>query len=212
METEYLFAIGAVVIFIVVMILFFNKDARVKRALRKAPKLSIGDFTDGAEARLVGEVRLLEELSSPLSKRPCAHYHLKVEQNKRSGNSNRWVKIIEDTRTVDFIIDDGTGRAIVETGQSKVAVVKDSHARSGTFNDASFDLEELLTHYGKTSTGFLGFNKSIRYHEGVIEAGERVAVFGRGRWTKDSSGKRQLVINKPAESMVLISDDPSTVG
>ncbi|MBW2702574.1 MAG: hypothetical protein JRF33_17280 [Deltaproteobacteria bacterium] len=212
MEIDFLFAIAAFVIFIVGLVIFFNEDARIKRALRKVPKLSIGDFTDGAEARLVGEVRLLDEFFSPLSKRPCAHYHLKVEQNKRSGRSSRWVTIIEDTRTVDFIIDDGTGRAIVETGQSKVAVVKDSHARSGTFNDASFDLEELLMHYGKTSTGLLGFNKSIRYHEGVIEAGEKVAVFGRGRWIKDASGKRQLVINKPAESMVLISDDPSTVG
>ncbi len=67
-------------------------------------------------------------------------------------------------------------------------------------------------HYGKTSTGLWGFNKAIRYNEGVIEAGEKVAVFGRGRWIKDSNGKRQLVINKPAESMVLISDDTSTVG
>jgi len=57
----------------------------------------------------------------------------------------------------------------------------------------------------------LGFNKTIRYHEGVIETGEMVAVFGKGQWIKDSSGKRQLVISKPTETELLISDDPSTV-
>ena len=203
--------IGVVVIFIIVMALLFNKDARVKRALRKAPRMNIGDFTNGAIARLVGEVRLLEEFASPLSKRLCAHYHIKVEQRRSSGKNSHWATIIDEARTVDFIVDDGTGRAIVETGQSQVAVVKDSHARSGTFNDATDDLEQLLQHYGKSSTGFLGLNKTIRYKEGVIEAGEMVAVFGKGQWIKDGSGKRQLVINKPGETMVLISDDPKTV-
>ncbi len=210
MEIGIFLVIAIVVIAIIVLALFFNEDARVKRALRKAPVMSIGDFKNASEVRLVGKVMLLEEFTSPLSKRPCAHYHIKIEQRRSAGKSSHWVTIIDDTKNVDFIIDDGTGRAVVETGQCQVAVVKDAHARSGTFNDATPELKELLQQFGESSAGFLGFNKTLRYREGVIEAGEMVAVFGKGQWIKDSGGKRQLVIGKPAETMVLISDDPST--
>lgn len=209
-ELGIFFIIAIVVIAIVVLIVFFNQDARVKRALRRVPLVRIVDFSDGAEARLVGKVLLLEEFCAPLSGRPCAHYHLEIEHRRSSGKSSHWVTIIDDAKTVDFIVDDGSGRAIVETGQSQFAVVRDANARSGTFKDATPELEKLLQQYGESSSGLLGFNKTLRYREGVIEAEEMVAVFGKGQWIKDSGGKRQLVISKPAETMVLISDDPST--
>lgn len=112
---------------------------------------------------------------------------------------------------IAIVDDDGGGRAIIETGQSQFAVVRDANARSGTFHDATPELEQLLQSRGESSTGFLGLNKTLRYREGVIEEGERVAVLGRGRWIKDASGKRQLVISKPAQTMVLVSDHPSTL-
>jgi len=190
---------------------YFSKEQRIKRALRKAPRLTVGDFAEGTEAKLVGAVRLLDEFSSPLSGRACAQYHVKVEQLRSTGKSSHWRTIIEEERSVTFVLDDGTGRAVVEAENAHFAVVKDARFRSGTFKDADPVLERFLANHGTKSTGLLGFNKKLRYKEGVIEEGEQVAVYGRGVWEKDDSGKRQLVIRRPHEGPLLVSDDPSTL-
>jgi len=53
MEIGIFLVIAIVVVAIIVLVLFFNEDARVKRALRKAPVMSIGDFKKASEVRLM---------------------------------------------------------------------------------------------------------------------------------------------------------------
>lgn len=195
----------------------FHKDQRrFKRTLRNAPILTVGDFADGTEAKLVGKVRLLAEIRSPLTGRPCAHYHVAVEVRgiPSEENVSSWSNFIEEKKTVDFVLDDGTGRAIVEAEDAQISVVKDAHLahfRPGTFNDATPQLESFLVKHGRKSTGLFGFNKGLRYEEGVIEEGELVTVFGRGVWENDGSGTRRLVICKPRDGHLRVSDDPSTL-
>ena len=81
---------------------------------------------------------------------------------------------------MDFVLDDGTGPAIVEVEDAQISVVMDARFRSGAFNDATPQLESFLAKHGWKSTGLFGFNKSLRYAEGVLEEGESVTVFGRG--------------------------------
>lgn len=200
-----------VVLAIIFLAWFYSKDVRIKRALRKAPRLRIGEFNEGVEGKLIGEVRTLEDFNAPLSGRPCAHYHVKVEHHRSRGKSSHWVTLVEESRSVTFVVDDGSGRAIVEAEQAEIAVVKDAHFKSGTFKDADPTLESYLAAHGHSSTGLLGFNKKIRYREGVIEEGELVSVYGQGSWEKDSTGKRQLIMRSPSEGSLLVSDDPSTV-
>lgn len=192
---------------------FLKDQRRFKRTLRKAPILTVGGFADGTEAKLVGKVRLLAELCSPLTGRPCAHYHVKVEvrhiPSRESGGS--WSNFIEEEKTVAFVLDDGTGRAIVEAEDAQISVVEDAHFRSGTFNDATPQLESFLAKHGRKSTGLFGFNKGLRYAEGVIEEGESVTVFGRGAWENDGSGTRRLVISQPRDGQLRVSDNPSTL-
>ena len=190
---------------------FFSKDQRIKRALKKAPRLTVSNYHGGTEAKLVGRVRLLNELASPLTGRPCAHYQVKVDEHRSSGKSSHWHNIIKEERSVTFELDDGTGRAIVEAENGQIVVVKDAHFRSGTFNDATPLLENVLSRHGCRSTGLFGLNKGLRYNEGVIEQGEVVAVFGRGVWKKDASGTRRLFMIQPQEGHLLVSDDPSTL-
>ena len=49
---------------------------------------------------------------------------------------------------MDFVLDDGTGRAIVEAEDAQVSVVMDAHFRSGAFNDATPQLESFLAKHG----------------------------------------------------------------
>jgi hypothetical protein len=191
----------------------FHKDQRrCKRTLRKAPILTVGGFADGTEAKLVGKVRLLAELCSPLTGRPCAHYHVRVEVWRiPSQESGGWSNFIEEEKTVAFVLDDGTGRAIVEAEDAQISVVEDAHFRSGTFNDDTPQLESFLAKHGRKSTNLFGFNKGLRYAEGVIEEGESVTVFGRGAWENDGSGTRRLVISQPRDCQLRVSDNPSTL-
>ncbi len=191
--------------------LLFNRDARIKRSIKRVPRVEIKDFSDGTIGRVVGQVRLIDETSAPMSGRPCAQYHLVIEQRRSSGRSSHWVTLVDEQRMVDFVVEDGSGRAVVDTTGAKVAVVKDAKARSGTFNSATPELEALLARHGHDSTGFLGLNKTIRYQEGVIEEGEMVAVCGLGRIERQAGSHRgQLLIGPTAEGTVLVSDHPST--
>jgi hypothetical protein len=80
---------------------------------------------------------------------------------------------------VPFAVDDGTGRAIVNPGQARVALVVDHSTSSGSFDDATGVEEGFLARHGMKSTGWF-FNRTLRYREGAIEVGERVSVLGRG--------------------------------
>ena len=44
------------------------------------------------------------------------------------------------------------------------------------------DYKILLKSYNITSTGILGFNKSLRYKEAIIEIGEQITVAGIAKW------------------------------
>ncbi len=211
MEAVMVIGVAVVVLGVLIGTLLFNRDARIKRALRKAPLVRVADFAEGSTGRVVGKVRMLEEHTAPLSGRPCAHYHLFVQVRRSSGRSSHWVTLINEHRMVDFVVEDETGRAAVETAGARIAVVKDAKARSGLFNSASPELQALLEARGHSSKGLLGFNKAMRYSEGVIEEGELVAVYGRASYQRQpGDSRRTLVIGPPDQGSVLISDHPST--
>ena len=60
----------------------------------------------------------------------------------------------------------------------------------------------------------MGFNKTIRYKEGVLEKDEQVAIYGKGKWTKASALNLPerygniLEITAPEGENVYLSDDP----
>ncbi len=91
-------------------------------------------------------------------------------------------------------------------------MVFDAKFSSGTFNDPSNRLIQYLEQFGKESTGMLGFNKTLRFREGILEIGEKVAVLGEGRW-KDVyepdlpvSFGRVLYIQATKEMPIFLSD------
>lgn len=208
-------AIGIVIF----SIAFFNKNARIKRKLKKARIKRVSSFYTNDVAKVVGKVEFVDEpIRAPLSGRECSYYHIIVEQQKSSGKSSHWHTIINETRQCKYLIRDGNSYAFVEDGNLKSYIVKDKKFRSGFLNDATPELERYLRQHGKTSENLLGMNKTIRYREGILENGEQVAVYGKGRWKEaDQLGLpeaygRVLVISAPDNEAVYLSDDPSTLG
>jgi hypothetical protein len=148
-------------------------------------------------------------------------YEATVEQYRSNGKTGSWRQVAREVKGIPFVLDDGSGRAIVDPSGARVAVDIDMTTRSGTFDDATPVEEEFLSRHGLRSTGWV-FNKSLRYREGVIEIGETIAVMGQGvrEPDPDAVGKvggyrtgppTRLRLGGSARHPILLSDAPDTL-
>lgn len=221
MNLDILIPIGFLLLFGGVMIAksYFSRKAVVRRKLKKAVDVKISDFLTGDIAKIVGHVEIAgDALIAPLSGRKCAYYHVLVEQLVSSGKSSYWKKLIEEEVSGTFVIRDGRYRAHIDRGSNlKTYLIQDKEYSSGLGNNATERLENYLQANGTESENWLGFNKKLRYKEGVLEQGECMAVVGRGEWRfaremslRESFGKI-LVISSTDKEPVYLSDDPDVI-
>lgn len=168
---------------------YFSPDQVRLRELAGVDVTAIGDARDGDVVRITGVLRAARDrelLRAPLSGRRCAHFDVKVLERVSSGKRSDMVERFCETASQPFVIEDASGRrAYVRTDRFVCVITRDESQRSGTFQDATPEMEALLARHGHTSTGFLGFNKGFHYQEGVLEPGERVTVLGKARWEDD---------------------------
>jgi hypothetical protein len=199
-------AIFAGVILLIVVGWYFSPNQKIWRALRQAPVIPIRDVPEGQPARITGQVHLWgQPLYGPLTGRPCAYYEVTVHQYRSRGRSGSWVQILKEVYGVPFIVHDGTGVAIVDPGQAKVALNMDSNSRSGTFDDATPAESALLQRHGIQSQGWV-FNKKLRYSEGVIEPGETVSALGQGvREPDPDAGGQAMMYREGAPTRLRMS-------
>lgn len=206
----------------------FSARARRRQLLRKAKGVRISQARDGQLVKVVGRLHYAdgeEPLRAPLSDRFGAFYVVEVEEHKR-GKNERWKEIIREraTHQTIWIVGAAEGeRALVDLGVADVELVMDARYESGFFNDASPRLESFLAAHGYGSEGWLFnkyLNKALRYREGVLEQGERIAVLGRCVREPDPNpqaggGERsyreaptRLRLVPPAQHELLVTDDP----
>ncbi len=195
----------------------FSKKARINRKLKKAPWKKIAGFRNGEIAKIVGDILPIEEpLQAPLSHRECSYYFVLVEQKKSSGKSSHWKTIIEKEVSNKFLIKDGEHYALINDHRIMSNIVIDRKFTSGLFDDATERLKAYLKKHGHDDEGFLGFNKEIRYNEGILENGERVAVLGKGHWESAETHNlpaeygQILVITAADKEHIYLSDEPET--
>lgn len=189
---------------------WMSADARVRRELRQARRVALADVKDGEIVRVTGRVRAIETgLRAPLSGRHCVYYLATAEPVHDRRGSSGWGEVREE-RYVDFLVEDASGAARVSMRAPRVAIVRDLHTRSGTFDDANEAEEVFLRRYGAKSTSELGLNRDLRYFEGALEVGEEVTVLGRAH-IEVREGQRVVTLEAPPGGSVLVSDDPRVV-
>ncbi|HEX2573970.1 MAG TPA: DUF3592 domain-containing protein [Polyangia bacterium] len=201
-----------------ILAVFFSKRARSLRALKKLPATSIRDAQVGQRVKIVGRLVHGENtLTAPLSGRSCACYCVTVRVE--SGKNSR--QILEEIRSTDFFVEDGSGKALVRLAGrgAQLLIMEDVHRRSGIFKDPTPELEALLARHGESSRGGLGiFNRALKYMEGVLEQGERVAVMGVAHLEPDpdpnaAHGYREsasrLVLVPPGGGDLIVTDEPN---
>lgn len=207
----------AVIIGSMIYNLFFSKKAVINRKLKKAPSKKISEFTNGEIAKIVGTISPVDEqLLSPLSRRPCSYYFVLVEEKRSSGKNSYWKTIIEKEVSNKFLIKEGEHAALIDGKRVMSNIVIDKEYASGTFNDPPERLLKYLKDHGHEHENFFGFNKSIRYKEGILEEDEKVAVLGKGQWQNAAElglppeYKDVLLISAADEEHIYLSDDPET--
>ena len=181
--------------------------------LRLAKRASLGELPEGKVARIVGTARSAgATLEAPLSGRTCLAYFVQVEGLERAQKGrDAWKGIIKVLGGVPFAIDDGTGRALVDPQDAEITLELDAAAEVGETNAravAFFHRQGKVIPRGR-----------LRYREGVIEEGERVAVLGAGVREPDPDAAptsyrgeqpTRLVVASSPKHRVVISDRPDT--
>lgn len=200
---------------------FENREAPLKRRMRKLPLAdSIANTPENQDVRVSGTLHYVEgkePLIAPLTGRPCAAWHVLV--GRRAGVSQEWDPLAEDQNSIDFILEDGSGRALVSGANISMMLSLDFSTKPGP---ASERLEAFLRErppatpaYAPASTDFPIPNELFA-HEGILELGETVTVAGSGSFVNDPraqagyrGGGQLFRVEALADGELLASDDPS---
>lgn len=154
-------------------------------SMPRAKTRPIADHRGGAYGKIVGTVEVATDvLVAPISGRRCVCYDAWVEQytHKLSyesvsmGRHSRqpvpqfyWHPLPYVAERRDFLVRDATGVARVEVGAAVIL------SRTGPWTEATQPTPGLLGVLQRVGVSHQG---ALRYHEGVIEVGDRVAVTG----------------------------------
>ena len=190
------------------------------RALLEAPGYRIVDAPTGKVVTVSGMVvPPAEPLEAPISGRPCVCWDVVAEERGASSNTAWvWFQIFRDRGGTDFVVEDGTGRALVRTSELRTALRSDASLRSWAGREVPPEVEEYLASRDLFASGVAADTTPRRFREGVVEPGEIVTVLGLARWEPDPTpgalggGYRtvamRLVIEPPLGGAVLVCDDP----
>jgi hypothetical protein len=170
---------------------YWSAATRIRRALRGAKPMSIADAPEGAVVRLDGRVLDGETLEAPLTGRRCVYYLAIVEEFVAGSTPDSWRELAREARGVSFVIEDGTGRAIVDPDGALVDVEIDRTASSGTFDEPTAAQAAFLARRDVKLSGWSA-GKTLRYREGVFEIGEPIAVMCRPVREPDPGASREV--------------------
>lgn len=150
--------------------------------MRRLPRTQMRDVTSGAVVRLVGRVEVDEGaplLRAPLSGRPCVAY--RVEVTHRVQNEGRPI-LAEDGGQMAFTLRDDSGRAQIEASSGRPWLASKQLTASDRVPPEV--LREFVRLHRRTSEG-----PDLRFTEGVLAVGARVAVMGRVRLDPARAGE-----------------------
>jgi hypothetical protein len=162
---------------------------RLRKRILRTPTSPITQAPGGCLVEIQGCV-LPSELGiirAPFSGRPAVWAHIRAEQERPEGNSYEWHTIIDETTSVPFLVDDGSGEcARVIPQDADVHVGEQCVATSGTHKEPPPHVQEFLRERGLTFRRPLDFagvrpNTPMRFHEQVLAPGDRLYAIGPSR-------------------------------
>lgn len=173
-----LFVVGAIIT------LTNLKNWRRRQRILSTPTSPIAQAAGNGLVEVKGRIQPSEQgmVQTPFSGRYAVWCRVTVQELRSSGKNSYWHTLLAEVDARPFMVDDGSGQlARVMPHGANVILDKLNIASSGTFNDAAPHLEAFLMSRGLKSTGFFGFNKSMRYEEEVLAPGDPLYALGQSR-------------------------------
>ncbi|WP_242130832.1 hypothetical protein [Aestuariivivens marinum] len=179
--------IFSVVVLIIVLSVVLSRKNIVLRKLAKFKHNRISQFRNNELTKVTGKVLEVETpFVAPFSKRPCVAYIFKIQQRVSTGKSSHWKTLVKKEDIQDFFIEQRGDLVMVKPSMQSSNfysfMVEDQSIRSGTFKDPSPEFKKVLDEYGVDSETWLGFNKTLKYTERILEIGETITVGGIAKW------------------------------
>lgn len=166
---------------------YFSKKNVIIRTLSKIPHKPASSLKTNELSKVTGKaLHVKEPLIAPYTNRKCVFYQIIIEQKVSTGKSSHWKTLVKEERFQDFFIQTKSDFVIIKPQEHPknyiCYLVKDKNQSSGAFNDPTPQLQSIFNRYNINSQTFLGFNKRLRYKEGIIEIGEEITVAGIAKW------------------------------
>lgn len=177
--------VGGILVVIGGIIALVNlKNWKRRKRIIDTPTSPIAQAPGNGLVEIKGRIVPSEQgvVQAPFSGRHCVWVRITVQELRSSGRSSYWHTVLNEIDGRPFMIDDGSGQqARILPQGANVILERSAIATSGTFNDAQAHLEAFLASRGLKSTGFFGFNKSMRYEEEVLSPNDPIYALGPSR-------------------------------
>jgi hypothetical protein len=200
----------------------FAPEAVAKRKLRKTPATPLGKITSSGLHKVVGRVRYGDTpLVAPLSGRTCACYVASIEEYSPGPRTTpAGVEIVSESKHTEFFVDDDSGTARVVLEGAVISLVSD--AGTSTKEDANQVDKAIVAFLKRSGRTQIPPIANLIYREGIIEEGERIAVFGHAvreavttAKAMDGTGYRdsptELVLRGGEKVPLIASDFPAVL-
>lgn len=211
-------AIGVIVYGFLAIDRRFSDRETSLRAMRSTAKVRIADARDGTTVRITGRIAVHRDLrlTTPISGRACVAYRVHVESRVRGRKSSHWRTVVDDRASVDFVLEDESGGALISARGADLVVDLDHRQGSEAFRDSTPALDAYLV---RRSAG-VDAHTPIRFREGALELGETVTVVGVARWEDEPGDSaagfrdapKRLVLRARGGSPVHVSDTIEATG
>lgn len=217
-----------VFIFVIVVAIllgyFFSKKQRILREISKFKAKDIQQFRVNELTKVSGKILEVETpFIAPLSKRKCVAYIFEVERQVKSGKSSHWQTLVKKEDIQEFFIEKRGELVMIKPSKTPsnydIYMEEDKKASSGTFNDPSLELQKVLDNFGVEATNWIGFNKTLRYTERILEIGETITVGGIAKWKnlpsdntiKGYNYSKIAALESTVNQKIIITDHPNAV-
>lgn len=214
--------IFCLVMIIIFLAIYFNKKNIVLRKLSKFRAKRITQFRTNELTKVSGKILQVQEpFVAPFSKRKCVAYIFEIRQKVKSGKNSRWNTLVRKEDIQDFFIEKDGELVMVkpsrETSNYYSYMVEDKSVSSGTFNDPTPEFQKVLNSFGIESENWIGFNKTLKYTERIIEIGETITVGGIAKWKtlkeliEGHNYSKIAVLESDINQKIIITDHPNAI-
>jgi hypothetical protein len=160
---------------------------RARRALAAAREVGLGEVKNGDRPRVTGVARaVVHALTSPVGRRACIGFQLVIEE--KIPGDNDWRVALSRSACSPFALHDGSAEAVVE---GPFLLSLDPDDRGDIWTNLPPTLFAALEEAWVPLTGMFGRDKTFRFREALLEAGDRVTVLGRVFVEPEPHGRRE---------------------